>query len=104
LIWIFIKWLLMLKLDTPWVSLWISLSLDARVYGTRELMLYLMELALTSKDALSNLEITSASICIGLNPAWERACNHGLTLYELHLYFFHHMYISSPFINKNLTQ
>jgi hypothetical protein len=47
----------------------ISLSLDAGAYGTREIMLYLMELTLTSKDALPNLEITSASICIGLNPA-----------------------------------
>jgi hypothetical protein len=88
LIWIFIKWLLMRKIDIPWASLWISLSLDAGVYGTREIMPYLMELTLTSKDALSNLEIISASISIGLNPAWERACNHGLTLYEHHLYIF----------------
>jgi hypothetical protein len=47
------------KPETHSISLWTLPSLDGGVYGTREMMLFSMEITLSLGDVLLNLEFFS---------------------------------------------
>jgi hypothetical protein len=62
----------------PWTSLWKYWLLDARAFGTKEMMLFLMGLFPISRDVLANLKPPLLLLCIVLSLVLRKGCNPGL--------------------------